>query len=100
MDTRALWLQALVKLGRLSMPKIGTEDNLSDIGTKDHSNDKLQKHIELNSLIAFDVEVLSRDHRRVRSYRWPARRSNGRARSHRRLPSHRRCKSEHVHQRD
>ena len=35
-DTRALWLQAEVKLGRLSMLRVGTEDNLADIGTSGH----------------------------------------------------------------
>ena len=38
------------------MQKIGTEDNLADIGTKGHNREKLQKLIELNSLIAVDVE--------------------------------------------
>jgi hypothetical protein len=38
------------------MLKIGTEDNLADIGTKGRDKEKLQKLIELNSLIAFDVE--------------------------------------------
>ena len=45
MDTRALWLQAEAKLGRLAMLKIGTEDNLADIGTRGHNKEKLQKLI-------------------------------------------------------
>ena len=56
LDTRALWLQAEVKLGRLSMLKVGTDDNLADIGTKGHDKEKLQRLISLNSLIAMDVE--------------------------------------------
>ncbi len=32
--TRALWLQAEVKLGRLNMLKVGTEDNVAAVGPK------------------------------------------------------------------
>ena len=35
-DTRALWLHAEVKIGRLTMLKVSTEDNLADIGAKGH----------------------------------------------------------------
>ena len=35
-ETRALWLQAEVKIGRLTMLKVSTEDNLADIGTTGH----------------------------------------------------------------
>ncbi len=47
---------AEVKLGRLSMIKVGTEDNLADIGTKCHDREKLQRVIGLNNPIAIDVE--------------------------------------------
>ena len=56
MDTRALWLQAEVKLGRLSMLKVGTEDNLADIGTRGHDKEKLHRPTGLKKLIAMDVE--------------------------------------------
>jgi hypothetical protein len=38
------------------MLKIGTEDNLADVGTRGHTKNKLQKPIDLNSPIAYDVE--------------------------------------------
>ena len=56
LDTRALWLQAEVKVGRLTMLKVGTDDNLADIGTKGHDREKLQRLVGLNSLICLDVE--------------------------------------------
>jgi hypothetical protein len=98
MDTRALWLQAEVKLARLTMLKIGTEDNLADIGTKGHNRETPQKLIELNSLIASHVE----EHPETIAACATSSAASSTVdlrRSHRRLPSHRRCKSEHVHQR-
>ena len=38
------------------MLKVGTDDNLADIGTKGHDREKLQRLIGLNSLVAIDVE--------------------------------------------
>ena len=38
------------------MLKVGTEDNLADIGTKGHDKEKLQRLIGMNNLIAIDVE--------------------------------------------
>ena len=55
-DTRSLWLQADGKLGRLTMLKVSTEDNLADIGTNGHDWDKLRRLIALNSLIRLSVE--------------------------------------------
>ncbi len=38
------------------MLRVGTDDNLADIGTKGHDKKKLQRLIGLNNLIAMDVE--------------------------------------------
>ena len=51
MDTRAVWIQAEVKQDRLTMLKVGTDDNLADIGTRRHDEEKLQKLVGLNSLV-------------------------------------------------
>ncbi len=56
LDSRALWLQAGVKLGRLSMLKVSTEDNLADIGTRGHDNEKLTKLVDVYNLACLDVE--------------------------------------------
>ena len=56
LDTRSLWLQAEVKQGPLVMLKVGTEDNLADIGTRGHDKVKLEKLSKLNNPIGMDVE--------------------------------------------
>ena len=38
------------------MLKVGTDDNLADIGTTGHDREKLQRLIGSNSFIAMDVE--------------------------------------------
>ena len=57
LDTRSLWLQGEVKAGRLTMLKVGTDDNLADIGTEGHDKVKLEKFAFLNNLVDMDVEI-------------------------------------------
>ena len=56
LDTRALWLQAEVKVGRLTMLRVAPTTISPTSAPWGHDREKLQRLIGLNSLVAIDVE--------------------------------------------